>query len=102
MDLQKLEKARERCLQELSGLSAWVLGSLVETERQQGGKRKPFRYLSRSIRGRNRITYVSEGQVEILRELLQDGKRAKRLLAEIADLTVAIIKAQAPGKETGA
>ena len=102
MDLQELEKARERCRQELSALSGWALGSLVETERQQGGKRKPFRYLSRSIQGRNRITYVSEGQVEMLRQSLQEGRKAKRLLEEVADLTVTIIKARTRRKEGGA
>jgi len=101
MDLQKLEKAREQCLRELSGLRGWALGSLVETERKQSGKRKPFRYLSRSIDGKNRITYVSEDQVELLRQSLRAGRRAKRMLERVADLTVAIIKAQTRGKENG-
>jgi hypothetical protein len=102
MSLQELEGARERCRQELSGLSGWALGSLVETEREQGGKRKPFRYLSRSSQGRNRITYISEAQVEPLRQSLEEGRKAKRLLEQIADLTVAILKARTPGKEAGA
>jgi hypothetical protein len=60
MSLQELESARERCRQELSALPGWALGSLVETEREQRGKRKPFRYLSRSSQARNRIPYISE------------------------------------------
>jgi len=94
MNLQELKTARTESLRELSGLSEWVLGSLVETERNQGGKRKPFRYLSRSVNGRNRITYVSQAQMGPLRCSLESGKRAKELLARISDLTVAIIKAQ--------
>jgi predicted ATPase len=55
--------------------------------------------LSRSVQGRNRITYISEAQVERLRHALCIGGKAKRLLDEIADLTVAIIKAETRRKE---
>lgn len=102
MDLQELEEARDQCLKELSRLPGWALGSLVETERKQGGGRKPFRYLSRSIQGKNRIIYVSEAQVEILRQALQDGREAKRLLEKVADLTVAIIRSRTRRKAGGA
>jgi len=102
MDLQELEQARGRCLQDLSQLSGWALGSLVETERKQGGKRKPFRYLSRSIQGKNRITYVSADQLDEMREALQEGKKLRKLVEQVADLTVAIIKAQARRKEKDA
>ena len=98
MDLQELEKARERCLRELSELSGWALGSLVETERTQGGRKKPFRYLSRSVHGKNRITYVSESQVELLRQSLRKGGMAKKLLEQVADLIVAIIKTRTQRK----
>ena len=102
MDFQELEKARERCLQGLSELTGWALGSLVETSRMQGGRRKPFRYLSRSVHGKNRITYVSESQAELLRQELQKGRTAKKLLEQVADLTVAIIKTQSQRKGGGA
>ena len=94
MNLQELRKAWAESLRELLGLSEWVLGSLVETERDQGGKRRPFRYLSHSVAGRNRITYVSLAQMEPLRHSLESGKRAKELLEQISDLTVATIKAE--------
>ena len=99
MELEELRQTRKRRLKELCGLPGWAFGSLVETERKQGRKRKPFRYLSRSVRGRNRITYISEAQVDRLRNALCSGGKAKKLLDEIADLTVAIIKAETRRKE---
>ena len=102
MSLRELESARELCRQELSALPGWALGSLVETEREQGGRRKPFRYLSRSSQARNRITYISEAQAGPLRQALEEGRKARMLLDRIADLTVAILKARTPRKEASA
>jgi hypothetical protein len=99
MDRQQLEKERNECLKELCGLSGWALGTLVETKRKQGGKMKPFRYLSRSVKGKNRITYISKAQMQPLRQALQTGRRAKELMEQIADLTVALVKAPVSEKE---
>lgn len=99
MDRQHLEKERQQCLEELCGLSGWALGALVETERKQAGKKRPFRYLSRSVQGKNRITYISEAQMQPLRQSLEAGRKAKELMERIADLTVAIIKASVRGRE---
>lgn len=93
-ELEDLRSKREQLLAELSELDGWVLGSLVETERKQGKVKKPFRYLSRSVQGRNRITYVSAAQVPPLREAVERGVLAKRLIEQVADLTVAIIKTE--------
>jgi len=71
-----------------------VHGSLVQTEREQAGLRKPFRYLSRSVQGRNRITYVSEHQVRRVQEAFEAGRAARDLLERASDLTMAIIKAE--------
>jgi hypothetical protein len=60
MGLKKMELAREGYLRELRGMREWISGSLVVTDRKQGDGIHPFRYLSRSIGGKNRITYVSE------------------------------------------
>lgn len=101
MDLQKLERKREQCLKELCELSGWALGTLVVTERKQAGKMKPFRYLSRSVKGKNRVTYISEAQMKPLRQSLRAGRKARELMERIADLTVAIIKSKANDKEVG-
>jgi hypothetical protein len=68
----------------------------------QGGRAKPFRYLSRSIRGQNRITYVAASQVSAFRAALNVGKRAAALFAQISELSVAILKAEGKGRTGGA
>ena len=93
---------RQRCLRELAALPGWVTGSLVETERTRGRTRTAFRYLSRSVGGRNRITYVSAGQVERFRGGLRAGTRAWQLFVRIAELTVAILKAGDEDRTGGA
>lgn len=98
MSGRNLVAERKQCLRELAALPGWVTGSLVETERTQSGKRQAFRYLSRSVGGRNRITYVSVEQVERFRESLRHGARARQLCARVVELTIAIIKASASGR----
>lgn len=99
MELSELQDARRQCIEELAGLPGWVLGSLVQTERGQAGSRKPFSYLSRSVQGRNRILYVSEGQVQRVRQALEAGRAARQLLGRVSDLTMAIIKAEGAAQE---
>ena len=93
-EVKSLKSKRQRLLKQLRALGGWALGSLVETERIQSGRKKPFRYLSRSVQGKNRITYVSAKQFRLVKEQLKAGHRAKRLFEQIAELTVAIIKAE--------
>ena len=92
MELKKMEAMRTWYLKELAGMGKWIVGSLIVTERRQGGGMRPFRYLSRSIGGRNRITYVSERQMGMFEGQLKNGKRAEWLLVEISELTVGIVK----------
>ena len=93
---------RQQCLRELAALPGWVIGSLVETQRRRGRNRTTFRYLSRRVGGRNRITYVSAGQIEPFRDGLRDGTRAWQLFARIAELTVAMLKAGEEDRTGGA
>lgn len=99
MELSELQEARRQCIEELADLQGWVLGSLVQTEREQGGARKPFRYLSRSVQGKNRITYVSEAQVQQVSQAIEAGRSARELLGRVSELTMAIIKAKNTSKE---
>lgn len=88
----RLRKKRDRLAAALARQPDWVLGSLVETERVQAGKRSAFRYLSRSVGGRNRIVYVSDRQAAAFRKALRSGKRAWKLFEQIAQINIAIIK----------
>ena len=92
MGLKKMEIVRERYLEELRGMGEWISGSLIVTKRKQGNEGQPFRYLSRSIGGKNRITYVSEEQMGVFKKQLKNGKRSERLFREISELTVKIVK----------
>ena len=92
MELKKMLMERERYLKELSKIGEWISGSLIVTERKQSKGTRPFRYLSRSIGGRNRITYVSENHMGIFERQLKNGKRAEWLFREISELTVNIVK----------
>jgi len=98
--LDDLKQERHRRLRELAGMQEWMTGSLVETERVQGRSRKPFRYLSRSVGGRNSITYVAAAEVPRFRQCLATGARVRQLVADIAELSVAIVKAETRTRRT--
>ena len=94
MDIEEMKIERKRILDEVARLSGWVTGSLVKTERLQRGKKSPFHYLSRSLNGKNRITYVAARDLEAFTEVVVIGRRARRLFEQITELTIAIIKAE--------
>lgn len=94
MDIKELNNKREEILNELAGLSGWVTGSLVKTQRTQKGKKSPFHYLSRSRNGTNRITYVATSDLEAFSEVITTGKRARKLFEQITELTITITKAE--------
>ena len=99
MNLHDLKNSRQEKLEKLANIPGWVIGSLVETTRKQGKRTSPFRYLSHSIDGRNKITYVSEKQMAAFEQAVENGRQARRLLEEIAGLTTKIIKAEAKGEK---
>jgi len=86
---------RHKCLEELAALAGWVGGSRVQTRRVQSGKAKPFRYLSRSVGGRNRIPWVAASEMPAFRAAMKAGRRAAVLFDRIGELTVAILTAEA-------
>jgi len=99
MEINEMKVKRKEILDELAGLSGWITGSLVKTERTQRGKKSPFHYLSRSLNGINRITYVAAGDIEIFSEVVKTGRRARKLFEQITELTIAIIKAERKQKK---
>ena len=101
MEMKKMEMARERYLKELCGMGEWISGSLIVTARKQGNGIRPFRYLSRSIGGKNRITYVSEKHMGVFEKQLKNGKRAEWLFREISELTAKIVKSAHGNAEGG-
>lgn len=103
MDIEVLRRRRGKAIAALAALPGWVGGSLVQTRRVQSGTARPFRYLSRSVAGRNRITYVAAGELAAFRTAVKAGRRAAVLLERVSELTVAILKAEArPQRQGGA
>lgn len=87
-----LEKRREELLKEVVDSPLWVNGSVVESKRKQAGKMKPFNYLSRSIKGKNKITYVSSGSLDAFKEAAAQGVRVRNLLVEAGEITIKLLK----------
>lgn len=102
MDIKGLRRRRSKCIEELAALPGWTDGSLVQTRRVQAGVAKPFRYLSRSVGGRNRITYVGAGEMPAFRAAVKAGRRATALFARVCELSVAILKAETRERTGGA
>lgn len=92
MKLSELKKEREKCLKELLEMEGWISASLVESARDQGTGPKPFRYLSRSVKGKNKTTYVSSNNLERFRSKVDSGVHAKELFNKITELTILIEK----------
>lgn len=102
MNIDGLRRRRAKCIEGLATLPGWVDGSLVQTRRVQAGVAKPFRYLSRSVRGRNRITYVAAGEMPAFRVAVTAGRRATALFGQVCELSVAILKAEGKPRTGGA
>lgn len=102
MDIEVLRRRRSKAIAALAALPGWVVGSLVQSRRAQSGTVRPFRYLSRSVGGRNRITYVAAGEMPAFRAAVKSGRRAAGLLERVSELTVAILKAEARQRQGGA
>jgi hypothetical protein len=92
MKADNLKLEIDESLKELALLEGWITGSLIETTRNQGSGAKPFYYLSRSVKGTNKITYISARQLDSIKARLVDGIRAKELFDRIADLTIKLEK----------
>jgi len=94
LGMKALKTQRNKLMKELMDLEGWVIGSLVTTTRIQSKQRTPFCYLSRSTKGKNKITYVSADHKEMFNQMIQAGYRARKLFERISELTVKIIKSE--------
>lgn len=100
MQIEQIRAERRQCVEELVALGGWVRGSLVQTRRRQADRERPFRYLSRSVEGRNRITYVAADKMAAFGSALEAGRRASVLFERICELTIAILKVE-DAEDTG-
>jgi hypothetical protein len=91
-DVVTLEQERKRLLAELLNFDGWAFGSLVTTQRKGNKRSYPVHYLSRSINGKNKITYISKRDFAEINIILQNGKKCRELLERISELSIQIIK----------
>ena len=91
-EIEKLKQKRSELLEEIGCAPYWINGSVVESNRKQSGKIKPFYYLSRSIKGKNTITYIAEKDLEVFKFAAQNGDRVRELMAEVCEITIKLLK----------
>lgn len=89
---QQLRQQRKKLLKELTHMPLWVNGSVVETTKKAKGKATPFSYLSQSIKGKNKITYISKRHLLAFKAAANEGTKLKELLAELSFIHTKLIK----------
>ena len=96
--VDKLVQKRNKLWKKLVREPVIVRGSLIQTLRppvEKKGKkpkRYPLQFLSRSIEGRNKITYVSKAQVDGFQNAIDNYQTCQHLLEQICELNIQIIK----------
>jgi len=94
---------RQSRLGKLSDIGPLIAASLVQVDVRCGrpgchcakGKGHPSWYLSFSRKGKTVTVYVPRDRLEEVREWVREHKRVKRLVREISDLSVALLKNEA-------
>jgi hypothetical protein len=86
--LEKLKELKE----EFMHSSCWVAGSVIETVRKQSKKEKPFYYLSQSIGGKTKTTYISADSLEAFKLATSRGNRIKEIVGKINQINIQLVK----------
>lgn len=92
-DIDKLKEQREELLSKIHDAPPWVTGSVVETTRKYRGRETPFYYLSQSIKGKNKITYISAANLDRFRVAAAEGIKIRELQHEVSAINAKLIKA---------
>jgi len=92
-EVEKLMAQRAELLKEILEAPLWVNGSIVETIRKSKGKETPFYYLSQSMMGKNKITYISAKNLAKFKAAATEGTRLKTLMSELCTVNIKLIKA---------
>ncbi|MCF6298063.1 MAG: hypothetical protein L3J08_08815 [Flavobacteriaceae bacterium] len=83
---------KEKLLSELTKSENWIIGSIIETTRIQSGKKKPFNYLSRSLKGKTQTTYISKEQLNEFKKARELGSIIQVVLNEIIEVNIKLLK----------
>jgi hypothetical protein len=92
-EVEKLNARRDELLKEIGEAPLWVNGSVVETTRKTGGKESPFYYLSHSMKGKNKITYISAANLDRFRKAAAEGVKTRVRQHELSTINAKLIKA---------
>jgi len=93
-DSEKLKIRRDKLVRRICNAPLWVSGSVVETTRRFQGKETPFFYLSQSINGKNRITYISAKQLAKFKKAAVEGRKMKTLQLDLSAINIKLIKTE--------
>ena len=92
-DEQKLlTQKRKELLDELIRADDWITGSVIQSSRIQSNRKAPFNYLSRSIGGKTKTTYIASNKLKLFHNALDNGKRVRQLFNEIVEINIQILK----------
>lgn len=91
-DVDKLIEQREELLSKIHDAPLWVKGSVVETTRKFRGRETPFYYLSQSIKGKNKITYISAANLDRFRKAAAEGVKMRELQHELSAMNAKLTK----------
>lgn len=92
-DVKSLLDKRKELLLDLQAQPIWITGSVVESIKTVKGEKKPINYLSKSVNGKNKITYISNKQLEKFRESSSNYLNVKNILSDIVIINIKLIKA---------
>lgn len=87
-----LIQRRKELLDELINADNWITGSIIQSSRIQSNRKAPFNYLSRSIGGRTKTTYIASNKLKLFHNALEKGKRVRQLFNEIVEINIQILK----------
>jgi hypothetical protein len=91
-EVKQLLKQRAGLLKEIQKMPIWVNGSVIESIRKYQGRETPFCYLSQSIKGKNKTTYISAKDLDKFKVAAKEGLRLKELLSELNTVNIQLIK----------
>jgi hypothetical protein len=83
---------RKTLLKKLVKADTWIMGSVIETTRIQSGNEKPFYYLSRSVNGKTKTTYISKKHLNEFKEARDKGKDIQVIMDKIIEINIEILK----------
>ncbi len=91
---RELREKLSQLKQEFLDVPYWVSGTIIESSRKQGKTRKPFYYLSQSVNGKTKTTYIAARHLDTFKKAAIEGKRLKEILSEINRINILLLKSE--------